>query len=162
MIGRLVLALSAANMLVVSANAEVGKRYLNARFVYGITIPAGFGPIREADNGDGGHSISKLGHADLAVWGSNIMEGSFQDEAATRRTDDERDGWRIVYSRNAPDFAVLSGTRGERIVYQRAIPACPEQVAFFRLEYDASAKQAMDPVIRGLTKSFKRVQGCDR
>lgn len=145
-----------------SAAAESGRRYLNPRFDYAITIPPSFGPVREADSGDGGVAQSPLGHAELAAWGSNLSEGGFLDEAAFRRADDRNEGWRITYIRTTPAFAVLSGTRGGRIAYQRGIPGCKGQAVFFRLEYDAEAKERFDPIIAGLTRSFERTEGCGR
>jgi hypothetical protein len=154
-------ALLAAGVLP-SAAAEKGQRYLNPRFDFGITIPPGFGPVREADNGDGGVAQSALGRAELGVWGADFVAGSFRNEAASRRADDENEGWRITYIRTTPTFAVLSGVRDGRIAYQRGIPGCEGQTVFYRLEYDAAAKKRFDPIIADLTRSFERTEGCRR
>jgi hypothetical protein len=163
MIGKVFVAtaLLAAGVLP-STGAERGQRYVNPRFGYAITIPPSFGPIREAENGDGGVAQSPLGHAELAAWGANLSERGFRDEAAFRRADDRNEGWRITYIRTTPTFAVLSGTRNGRIAYQRGMPGCDGQAVFYRLEYDAAAKERFDPIIAGLTRSFRRTEGCGR
>ena len=53
--------------------AESWGRYINARYGYGVDIPAGFSPVHEADNGDGGVSRSADRQSQLSVWGANLL-----------------------------------------------------------------------------------------
>lgn len=65
------------------------------------------------------------------------------------------DGWKVTYRKQNSAFASWSGTKGDQIVYERAIPACNGAAAYFRLEYHADAKEAFDPVILRLVQSLQ-------
>lgn len=137
------------------AAASDWQRYGNARFQYWIDIPPGFTKVEEADNGDGGVSASPDGAAELRVWGSYPTAGSLAAEAKERQALDRRDGWSISYQTQTKGGAAWSGTKGNRIVYARAIPGCDRAVAYFRIEYDRERQKAFDPVVSRLVKSFR-------
>lgn len=137
------------------AAASDWQRYGNARFQYWIDIPPGFSKIEEAGNGDGGVSTAPVGASELRVWGSYPTAGSLAAEARERQALDRRDGWAISYQTQNKSGAVWSGTKGNRIVYARAIPGCDRAMAYFRLEYDRERQKAFDPVISRLVKSFR-------
>lgn len=156
---RLVLCLTAA-LLPDMAVAAGWSRYVNVRFGYGVDIPPGFSAIREADNSDGGTSKASDGHAELAVWGTNLLDESFASEVRSRMTGDAGDGWAIGYKLVTGSGASWSGTKGGRIFYARAIPKCRDRAAFARIEYDASAKALFDPSVSRLARSLKATIGC--
>lgn len=141
--------------LALPAAASDWRRYGNARFQYWIDIPPGFSKVEEADNGDGGLASSVDGAAELRVWGSYSTAGTLAAEARERQALDRGDGWSISYQAQNKSGAAWSGTKGNRIVYARAIPGCDRAVAYFRLEYDRERQKAFDPVISRLVKSFR-------
>ena len=153
--------LAAAAVLAIASVASAADwlRYDNARYAYSIEVPPGFGPVEEAQNGDGGVTRSAGGNAELAVWGSMIIDDDFRSEVASRIASDMNDGWDISYDVRRETAASWSGTRNGRILYSRALSGCDGTAGFFRLEMDASAKEAYDPVVTRLVKTFTR-PGC--
>lgn len=131
------------------------SNYGNARFGYRIDIPPGFSAVTEAANGDGGISNSHDGSAELRVWGGYTIEGDFQAEVRRRIEQDVANGWHVTYQKQHPAWASWSGTKGDRIFYERAIPACDRAAAYFRLEYDTDRKEAFDPIVRRLVRSLE-------
>lgn len=138
-----------------ATNAADWGDYTNARFGYRIDIPPGFSAIAEAANGDGGVSRPADGSAELRIWGGYLTQGDFQEEVRWRIDRDVTDGWNVTYQKQHPAWASWSGTKGDRIFYERATPACDGAAAYFRLEYDTDHKQAFDTVVSRLVKSLR-------
>lgn len=130
--------------------------YSNARFQYGIDIPPGFSAVAEAENGDGGATASADGRAKLAVWGSYLADRDFAAEVRWRADQGHGDGWTIAYQKQTKTWAVWSGARGNRIVYERAIAGCDDAAAYFRLEYDKDQAKAFDPIVSRLNASLRK------
>lgn len=141
------------------AAATDWKPYGNARFQYWIDIPPSFMGVKESENGDGGSSLSPDGRAELRVWGSYLTEGSFAAEVSWRIDQDRSNGWIIAYRKQEVNWAIWSGTKGDRIFYERAIPVCGDATAYFRLEYNKEQKKTYDPIISRLVKS-QRTSRC--
>nr|WP_300309314.1 hypothetical protein [Halomonas sp.] len=142
------------------ANGAEWGQYGNARFGYWIDIPPRFSAITEADNGDGGISQSSDGSAELRVWGRHlVLADDFQAEATRGIDKDVESGWNITYQKQQSDWVSWSGTKDGRTFYQRAIPACNNAIAFFRLEYEDNQKEAFHPVVERLAASLRRQCG---
>lgn len=136
------------------------SHYVNQRFGYAIDIPPEFSAIAEADNGDGGmsHSGDKL--SELAVWGSNLVEGDLSDDFASRLAAAEADGWTVSYRRETPNWASWSGSQQGRVFYARAIALCDGQAAYFLFEYPKARQASYDPIVKRLVKSLKNARSC--
>jgi hypothetical protein len=138
-----------------AAIADDWSSYDNARFLYAIDIPPGFSAIAEADNSDGGVSTSATGHAELRIWGAYLGDQDFASDIADRIQSETSDGWKISYDRRLDEEASWSGSKGDRVVYVRAITGCDDAVLYFRLEYDRSSLKAYDAVVGRLVKSLR-------
>lgn len=134
--------------------------YGNARFGYVVDIPPGFSAVAESDNSDGGVSRSGDGASQLAVWGSNLTEGSLAQDFAARLAATKEEGWTISYKRETPRWASWSGSLQGRIFYAHARRLCGDQVAYFLIEYPKASKKSFDPVIGRLVKSLKNARSC--
>lgn len=143
-----------------SAIAAGWDSYGNARFGYSIDIPPGFSAVAESDNSDGGISQSEDRLSQLAVWGANLVEGSFSDDFAQRLESARADGWTINYRRETARWASWSGAVDGRIFYARAIKLCDDQAAYFLIEYPKARKASYDKVIGRLVKSLKNQRRC--
>lgn len=154
--GLIAIALVACTSLAVASG---WGHYGNARFQYGIDIPPGFSSVAESDNGDGGVSRSADGRAELKVWGSYLADRDFAAEVRWRIAQDRDGGWTVSYRKEQARWAVWSGTKGNRIVYERAIAGCKDAAAYVRIEYDKDQTKAFDPIIARLGKSL-RGGGC--
>ena len=145
---------------VVAAAAFDWGHYANQRFGYSIDVPPEFSAIDDADNGDGGMSRSDDTLSELAVWGSNLIEGGLREDFATRLAATEADGWTVSYRRETADWASWSGSQQGRLFYARAITLCDGQAAYFLLEYPKARKKSYDPIVQRLVKSLKNARSC--
>jgi hypothetical protein len=153
-------ALAAALLLSVApALGQFWGHYANARFGYAIDVPPGFEGQGEADSGDGQVFYHLGAEQSLTVWGGNLLE-SFEAEVAQRQGRASADNWAISYQAATPQWAVFSGQRDHRILYQRMIVLCDgTRYAAFTLEYNLRDLAPADAVIDGLTRSFV-ASGC--
>ncbi len=139
-----------------SCQAADWGHYGNARFGYRIDIPPGFSSVREADNGDGGISLRADGRSRLLVWRNAIAAGpDFPSDVASRIDRDKADGWSITYQKRSSGWATWSARKGDRIIYQRGIPLCGGEAAYFRLEYDRWQTAIFNSRIPRLVKSLR-------
>jgi hypothetical protein len=154
---RIVLATLAMIALVGAAfPAESWGRYINARYGYGVDIPAGFSPVHEADNGDGGVSRSADGQSQLSVWGANLLLDPLSTDVKSRIESAAGEGWKVSYKKVTDRWASWSGERDGRIFYARAIILChDDQAGFFQLEYPAELREDFDAIVKRLVKGFK-------
>jgi hypothetical protein len=159
MIRRTALAILLTCACLAGASAA-GLHYVNVWYRYAIDLPAGFSAIKESGNGDGGFSTSADGQSRLAVWGVNALVDSFRSDVESRIRSAEDDGWAISYSKGTGRWASWSGEKAGRIFYARQIMVCGDGVASFELQYPEAAKDAFDPVVQSLVKSFKATS-CD-
>ncbi|WP_367718047.1 hypothetical protein AB2N04_07530 [Nitratireductor sp. GISD-1A_MAKvit] len=134
--------------------------YYNQRFGYQIEIPPRFSEVIEPANGDGGISRSLEGNAELSVWGHHIITGDFRTEIESRIASSEQQEWRISYNRRTDHWASWSGSKDNRVFYQRAIPLCDNQAAQFRLEYDRVDLKSFDPIVERLVETFTFASDC--
>ena len=153
---RILAALAALLALAGAALAAAAPlHYVNVRYGYAVDIPAGFGPVREADNSDGGISRSADGQSQLAVWGANLLLDPLSTDVQGRIDSASQDGWEISYRKVTDRWASWSGERNGRIFYARAIILChDDQAGFFQLEYPSEKSDEFDAVVKGLVKSF--------
>lgn len=143
-----------AVVLCAPALAAGWGRYENARFGYAIDVPGDFAGGDEADNGDGRVFRGGFGTQVLMVFGGNSLDG-FEAEVALRKGLATDDGWSLTYEASAPNWAVWSGRRGNRIVYARVISLCGgAQFAMFELEYFAQDAAEVDPLIGRIGRSL--------
>ena len=160
MIRRIVLSIFVTTLGLAGAFAADGQHYVNVWYRYAIDLPPGFSAVAESGNGDGGFSYSADRKSQLKVWGVNAILKSFTLDVKNRIESAEGDGWTITYRKMAGRSASWSGERQGRIIYGRSIRVCDDSVAAFELEYPQEAKDAFDPVVDNLVKSFKPTS-CD-
>lgn len=141
-----------------AAPASADSPYGNVRFGFFITIPSAISFDRnDSDNGDGATFYAKDHAVQLAAWGHWLMEADLAATAAQSVQSEKDDGWTVTYSGGEGSrFAVYSGSKAGRIMYERLIPTCKGgAVAHYRIEYPAARKAEYDDVIKGLNASFK-------
>lgn len=131
-------------------------RYENARFGYAVAVPPGFAGAGESDNADGQVFRSADGTQNLRAWGGNVLEESFEAEAAASMGYSRDDGWTLSYERSTPGWASWSGRRNGIVLYARMISLCGgTQYAAFQLEYPQRDLDAMNPVVEKLVGSLR-------
>lgn len=136
------------------AEAHRWTLYMNPRFGTRLLYPADmFGRGTESDNGDG-ITLRAPDGASLAIFGRwHIDEES---PAQFVRTLTGTSEYRQVrYRLVRPDFAVLSGERGDRIYYERyAFAGRAGAVHGFVLEYPAAHRARWDAIVARLSASL--------
>ena len=144
-----------ALMLIASpALAQFWGHYENARFGYAIDVPPDFVGQGESDNGDGQVFLLLGAEQALTVWGGHLLD-TFEQEVADRVASASGENWGVSYQVSTPQWAVFSGQRDHRIVYQRMITLCGgTRYAAYRIEYNIRDLAAMDAVIEGLNRSL--------
>jgi hypothetical protein len=154
-------ALFALMLTATAACAAEWHTYANDRFGVTIDVPPGFKQMgEEPSNSDGLTFASSDGKAILTVWGNNILADNFKAQLQDDFKSDQADGWAVSYGaadRGAKmTWAVYSGTKGDMIMYERAMASCHgTQMLHFRIEYPMAQKQAYDTVVTHLGKSLR-------
>jgi hypothetical protein len=148
-------------VLIGPAFAEEGwRQFDNARFGFSMEVPAGFIKSEPPANGDGATFNSPDGSAELRVWGAYLTDITLKQDAAQRRQWEADDGWKISYAPVKNTWFIYSGTKGDRIVYTKAVSACGGDVAlYFRIEYPKSEKVQYDALVTRMSHSLKSGTG---
>ena len=133
------------------------QSYLNDRYGYEVLVPPGFDGMGEPDAHDGQVFARADGRARLTVWGGYLVDGTFDDEIASRLDDLKSAGWTITYRATTPGWASYSGTKGQRVLYFREIAGCKNtQYAVFQFEYPATEIRATGPVVDRLVAGLRQ------
>lgn len=116
-------------------------------------VPADWQPSGDDPKWEGTRFFSRDREAWLAVWGKRDIEHTprvYQKMVA------EAAGDRVTYSRRGQNWFVVSGFKGDRIFYVKAIRRCGRetwhQVAF---EYPAERKRAYDSLVTAVSQSLR-------
>lgn len=145
-----------------SAAASGWIVYVNDRFGATADIPSTYKEGEAPANDDGRRFTSPEGDATIAVWGAlaTVTEESFADYAKRLVTYDKDDGWAIGYSAGKDGWTAFSGSKADRIFYEKVIEACNGDVAnHVRLEYPAARKNEFDPIVAHVAKSLRNGKG---
>jgi hypothetical protein len=137
-----------------SASGEY-LQYINGKYGFSIDYPSSFISHGDSDAGDGLVFTSPTNDATLIATSTYCQENVYspakfvadykQNEKAGRLT--------ISYSRLTKKFAVISGTKGARIFYDKLI-SDGTSCAKFSFEYERSRKDQYDPMIARIASSL--------
>jgi hypothetical protein len=131
--------------------APRSDEYVNSRFGFSATIPAGFEPAEPPTNGDGIHYTSTDGLAKITMYGSNSdgqTTKEYYDQIASGL------GTEPTYSRLADDWFVLSGQKGDTIFYTKVFVGSHSLNAL-TFEYPAEQADQYRLLNDFLVRSFK-------
>lgn len=140
-----------------SAAELVYKTYVNSRYGFSIDYPDYLIPQGEAVNGDGQVFLSKDGEAELRVYARACIDDRDTTPAEfLRKADAEKvkEGRVISYRAKGKGFAVVSGTKGKQIYYDKLMTT-GNWCTFFQWNYAASNKEKYDEATRLIANSFK-------
>ena len=150
-------------LLIMATPAWAGdwSSFYNDRYGVTIDFPPGFAQFGDAPgNNDGLTFKSADGKATLLVWGGNIVADNFKEDLRASFESDQSAGWMVSYGasnkQKTMSWAVYSGTKGDRIMYEKSIASCKgTQSLHFRIEYPIAQKKAYDRVVTRLGKTLK-------
>jgi hypothetical protein len=152
------LALVAGTMLFApDALADGWRSYHNDRFGTTADIPAAWRMQPPPENDDGRIFVSPDGRGEIIVNG-NCAGVVDPDELGYRLRPSE--GETIAYKQRKGDWAVVSGTKGDRIFYRKTLLSCGGEIANnFSIQYPASEKSRYDSVVAHVEAPLKAGDG---
>lgn len=136
--------------------ASVGyRRYVNARFAFGVDVPTFLHEEEPPTNGDG-QSFTFGDALTLRAWGMFAMQplaAAFREDAARPE---------VSYKAKQKDGYVVSGVTspkdGSRVFYKRVLFA-GDVMKVVELEYAPPLKAAMDPIVARVAGSLETTGG---
>ncbi len=144
-------------LLAADAFADGWRSYHNDRFGTTAEIPAAWKMQPPPANDDGRIFTSPDGRAEIIVNGSyaGVVD---PDELGYRLEPSE--GETIAYKQRKGDWAVVSGTKGDRIFYRKTRLSCGGTIAnSLSIEYPASEKSRSNSVMARVEASLKPGDG---
>lgn len=144
--------------LSVAVSAEtVYQTYVNKRYGYTIDYPDYLLPQGEAANGDGQVFLSANDDAELRVYARACIEG--WDTTASSflaRAENEKNkvGGQVSYRAKGKSFAVISGTVGNKIFYDKLLTD-GNWCSIFHWTYAIAGKARYDDATKRIAASFK-------
>ena len=159
-------------LLAIGTTSAVGQRaadlawttYKNSRFGMQMRYPAEvFTEHRASRAGDGDLFTTVDGRAKLLI---GAFENTQRHSPASYQRFIAREsypGLRADYSPVGAGWSVLSGTRGETMIYEKVIFSCSGRVInSFALVYPIDERQLYDPIVEGIEDSFRPgIAGCE-
>ena len=156
------IALFIISALASAAVAANWQSYVNERFGAAADVPADYKAGEAPVNGDGLSFTSTEGDAQILIWGAfaTVNEESFADYAKRLVSYDRDVGWNVSYSAGKDDWFAFSGSKADRIFYEKIIQACNGEIAnHVRLEYPAARKADFDSIVAHVAKSLRSEKG---
>jgi len=136
----------------VCGRTDVYGCYANNKYGYVIAWPKRYLKAEdEADDGGGKMFTSSDEKASMACWAyfNNVvppLQKGFQEAQ-------DEPGIQVTYKHMGSDFFVVSGMKNGKIFYRKTMKGKVAQ-ASFELTYDPAFKEAFDPIVVDVAKSF--------
>jgi hypothetical protein len=130
--------------------------YVNERFGTVCTFPDEIFSDRqpEPENGDGQVWRSADGASLICSGILNIDDETPKSFVATEKASKEP-GYKVTYSKTGKDWAVLSGTKGEAIFYERRLFGKDGVIRTVWIDYPPALKSKYDPLVGPIAGSLK-------
>jgi hypothetical protein len=147
------------------AFAEDGRwnTYTSARYGTTADYPGYLFTVRDVApaNGDGQGFRTADGRAQLLIYGARNIENDTPQSYLAKYVD--LDGVTVSYRRVTAQFYVVSGTRGDSIIYERCNfgPVPAGVIHCVGLAYPADEKETWDPIVARLGASLRVGQGIE-
>jgi hypothetical protein len=151
---------NASNFAITLDGKEVGKAagkflaYINNKYNFSVDYPASFSGHGEPDAGDGQVFTSPANDARLTTSANYCGEGLYSP-ARFLADHQQNSALKVTYSRQTKTLAVVSGTRGNRIFYDKLI-FNGVQCAKFSLEYESTQREQYDALVARIAASLKQ------
>ena len=130
--------------------AQSNTLYGNSRFGFSFSYPKYLVADRPPDNGDGICLRNKRGLVITASGMHNANEETLESEMNERRKDFDE----VVYEKKGKNWFVLSGFKGDKILYDKIFLGLAETNSI-RFEYPRVDKKLYDKIVSSVVQSFK-------
>ena len=153
------IALSAPLVMTAPATAKPFT-YVNARFSTVCTFPDQIFTERmpEPENGDGLEWQSADGASVACYGGYNAGDDTPKSLVENEKASPEP-GEKVTYGKAGKNWAVLSGTKGDKIFYRRSVFGKEDVVHTVFIEYPAALKAKYDPLVGTIAASLHEASG---
>ena len=132
--------------------------YVNQRYGFSLSWPAGDYAVREADNGDG-ITVTDGQGLELRAWGSNspgVLNESFNEVLKAQKQAFSKVTYKAVKA--GEGWFVLSGLRNGRIAWVKVF--CGAQTLYaVDVSYPANAKARCDKLVGTVNRTFAPPRG---
>lgn len=139
------------------ATAKHFKEYFNDRFGFSVDYPADFKEQPPPENNDGQEFRSIDEKVQELAWGeyNDILDNvkTVSQHQAFDKQMLAKDRWTVTYQPKGSNWYVLSGKKGQRIMYQRTIVG-PSVVQTVRLEYPANLQSDYASIVERIARSL--------
>jgi hypothetical protein len=134
--------------------------YVNARFGTVCTFPDQIFSKRmpEPENGDGLEWQSADGASVACYGGYNALDDTPKSLVESEKASPEP-GEKVTYSKTGKNWAVLSGTKGDKIFYRRSVFGKEDVIHSVFIEYPAALKAKYDPLVGAIAASLHEASG---
>ncbi len=137
--------------------AERYRPEIEARFRAMALVPGDWRELPAQPDWEGRSFVSPDGNAWLAIYGAPQKDDRIDDHL---RSVIQAAGEDITYLRHGRRWVVVSGYKGDRIFYRRAILSCGDKVwHHIALEYPAERKRAYDRLVTRVAASLAPAPG---
>jgi hypothetical protein len=141
-----------------SALAQDWRGYTNPRFGTRAEVPRDWKMGDAPENDDGRVFTAPDGRASITVYGSLHVFDSIGE--AMDILEAPKDGETVTYRQRTARAITVSGTKGERIFYRKALLSCRDRIwNGVSIEYPAADKQNFDALVTRVAKSLRGGQG---
>jgi hypothetical protein len=154
-----------AALLGAAAAAEAQRRppdlgwstYRNERFGLQLEYPAGiFRPERAAAQGEGQAFVSEDGQARLLVGAFANTDGHNAESYQRYIVRESYGGARFDYAPRGRSWLVVSGTRADRMFYEKVFFSCGGQIInSFAMIYPLAERRLYDPIVERIEDTFR-------
>ncbi|TPI15183.1 hypothetical protein FJW06_07175 [Mesorhizobium sp. B4-1-3] len=134
--------------------------YVNARFGTVCTFPEQIFSKRmpEPENGDGLEWQSADG-ASVTCYGGYNAQGDTPKSLVENEKASPEPGEKVTYGKTGKNWAVLSGTKDDKIFYRRSVFGKGDVIHTVFIEYPAALKAKYDPLVGAIAASLHEVSG---
>lgn len=142
-------------LLTAPARARDLRLFADDRFGTSAAVPADWTRLPPDDRWHGARFVSPDGSSWLAVYASAEPGSSDAHLDATAQANGES----ITYMVRRRDWLVVSGRKGDRVFYRKAVLACTiwHHIA---LEYPARMERLYEPLVHVVSRSLEGGQRC--
>ena len=133
----------------IGMKAQAENRYCNERFDFCVSYPADFKKEAEPANGDGQAFYDAQGFSMIVSGMNNVMDYTLRGLLTSQRRDFDR----ITYQAKGKNWFVLSGYKGNTILYVKFY-LNPQTINAFYLQYPKNLQTTYAPLVTQIVKSF--------
>ena len=156
------LGVTALGLVPMAARAADWTRYANDRYGFSVEVPAAFKAGAPPENGDGLAFSSPDGRSTIRAFGHLLVdEKDLVDDERQTELFSRDEHLQVTYRQASARAFTLSGLKGDRIVYMRAVATCKGiAAATIEIDYPQGDKARFDALIAHMAATLRGSNDC--